>query len=94
MAISETYPAVARLVKLYCHGNDYDLDALRKQVSKEKWLSLNPSFKDDFHKVISERMFDPDEYFRLTRVDYETAEEVAVQLQAIFDFVYNDGPHP
>lgn len=94
MEINETYPTVARMVKLYCNVNFFNLDGLRKQVQKERWLSLNPSFKDDLEKVISEQMFHPDEYRRLTEDEYETAEEVAEHLKAIFDFVYNDGPHP
>ena len=94
MAIGKVYPAVARMVTLYCHANDFDLAALREQVRDDKWLAINPTFKDDFAKVIDERMFSPDEYFRLTGVDYESAEEVAEHLEKVFNFVYNDGPHP
>jgi len=94
MAIGDAYPTVARMVKLYCHVNDVDLEGLRKQVQKEKWLNLNPSFKEDFSNVISKRMFATEEYLRLTKDEYETAEEVAAHLQANFNFVYNDGPHP
>jgi hypothetical protein len=94
MMIAETYPTVAEMVQLYCHANDFDLEALKRQVNKEKWLSLHPSFRDDLDKIITGQMFSPSEYYRLTGVDYETEYEVAGQLRKIFDFVYEGGPHP
>ena len=94
MTIRETYPAVADMVSLYCNVNAFDLDGLRKQVHKDKWLGLNPSFKDDFAKVIGERMFAPQEYLGLTEDEFETAEEVAEHLEKVFNFVYHGGPHP
>ena len=94
MMIAENYPVIADMLKLYCHANAFDLEGLRKQVHRQKWLDINPTFRADFIKIIRGLMLGPDEYNRLTAIDLEAVEDVAEELETIFNFIYRDGPHP
>jgi len=92
--LQDRFPEVATLFDLYCHANNFDMDKFRAQVRREGWIELNPTFKQDFQKVIDERLVTMDEHVRLTEVDFETDDELFEYLQKILDHVYNDGPYP
>ncbi len=92
--IREDYPEIASALSLYCNANNFDLDVFKKQLSNERWRSLNPTFKDDFQKMIEGRLITMKEHVDLTEVDFETDDELFEYLQKIFDHVYHDGPVP
>lgn len=85
--IASPFPKVAHMIHLYCHANDYDLDAFREQLRREKWGQLNPTFLADFKKVIDERLMTVGEYEDLTNEDFDTEDELYVHLQEVFDHI-------
>lgn len=93
-SLKDRYPEVATLFDLYCHANNFDMDGFREQVRREKWLLRHPTFKQDFKRVIDDRLITMDEHIRLTEVDFDTDDELFAYLQRIYDHVYNDGPYP
>ena len=93
-SLQERFPDVATLLDLYCHANNFDMEKFKRQVRIETWQERHPTFKDDFQRVIDERLVTMDEHVRLTEIDFDTDDELFAYLQKIFDCVYNDGPDP
>lgn len=93
-SLQERFPEVATLLDLYCHANNFDMGKFKHQVQVEKWRERHPTFKDDFQRVILERLVTMDEHVGLTEIDFDTDDELFEHLQKIFDCVYADGPDP
>jgi len=91
-SIKSSYPEVASLISLYCNANNFDMNGLRDQIQVDRWKTLHPTFKNDFKKIVSERLISAHEYLDLAEEDFDTEDELYEHLQAIFDYLYNDGP--
>lgn len=93
-AFKEEFPEVAAMFDSYGHVNNLDMDKFKRQLQVEKWQRLRPSFKEDFQRVIRDRLITMEEHARLTDIDFETDDELFEYLQKIFDYLYKDGPYP
>ncbi len=92
--LKERYPEVAIMLDLYCHANNFDMDKFKYQLQVQRWRERNPTFREDFKRVIDESLITMEEHLRLTEVDFETDDELFEYLQKIFDCVYHSGPDP
>ena len=93
-AFKERFPELAHMFVVFCNANNLDMDEFKKQLQVEKWQRLHPSFKEDFQRVIRDRLITMKEHARLTDIDFETDDELFAYLQKIFDYLYKDGPYP
>lgn len=90
ISVASSHPAVADLISLYCNANAFDLDEFRAQLRSDKWRELNPTFLDDFKKVIDDRLITIKEYEDLTNEDFDTEDELFEHLQEVFDHISRD----
>ncbi len=88
---------LTHVLKYYCDVDSFDTETpglIRRYLNHERFPGRNEQFKCELTEAILNHTISPEQYERLTNVDYDTPEEVEAWLRLLWQYIYGDEPIP